>query len=323
MNERESNEFCPNASDHWGQYWAGGALTSLPEDFRANYDGEIRQFWHDIVAAVPAGARVLDVCTGNGAIALLAAEILSERECAGEVLAVDAAAIRPSTIAQRFPEQAERVRSVRFYPETRFEELDLSAASVDLITSQYGMEYCDLAVAADQCVRLLRPGGRLAMLCHAVDSDMLKTMEAEHRDYRRLDQLQLLHHLGEFLDGHSTPATLRRVLSRTRAQIMGDPRLLSRPLNRMVLGMLDQTRAMDDAAIEQARPRYLGFARQLASGRDRLADMLRVNRMMREDPGWTDVFERAGLTKQASGSIRYQGRYDVGHFHVFVKAGEA
>lgn len=323
MNERESNEFCPNASDHWGQYWAGGALTSLPEDFRANYDGEIRQFWHNILAAVPVGARVLDVCTGNGAIALLAAEILSERECADEILAVDAASIRPSTIAQRFPEQAERVRSVRFYPETRFEELDLPAASVDLITSQYGMEYCDLAVASDQCVRLLRPGGRLAMLCHAVSSDMLKTMEAEQRDYRRLDQLQLLHHLGEFLNGQSTPATLRRALSRTRAQIMGDPRLLSRPLNRMVLGMLDQTRAMDDAAIEQARPRYLGLARQLASARDRLADMLRVNRMMREDPAWMDVFARAGLTKQASGSIRYQGRYDVGHFHVFVKAGEA
>lgn len=305
--------------DHWGQYWAGGALTSLPEDFQANYDGEIQSFWNARFDEVPDGGHVLDICTGNGAIALLAAQRLADRVPAVSVFAIDAAAIRPDAMASRHPGQAEWIQSVQFLPETRFEDFSAPVGQFDLITSQYGIEYCDLEAVADNAHLLLKSGGRLAILSHALGSDMLRTMEAEYRDYRRLDQMQVFRRLDEFLQGDLNPAGFRRALSRMRAELIGQRKRLERPLNRMVLGMIEESLPMTDAAMESARPRYEGFARQLSGGRDRLADMLRVHRMMREDPEWTRVFEQAGLERLSSGTVRYQGQHDVGRFHVFQR----
>ena len=47
-------------------------MTSLPQDFAANYDGEVAEFWQAAFAQVPPAGRMIDLCTGNGAIALLA-----------------------------------------------------------------------------------------------------------------------------------------------------------------------------------------------------------------------------------------------------------
>ncbi|HEY9119557.1 MAG TPA: hypothetical protein VIN33_07345, partial [Marinobacter sp.] len=58
--------------DRLRNYWRQGHLTSLPCGFSLNYDGEFLQFWHQQFALLGAGACVLDVCSGNGSIALLA-----------------------------------------------------------------------------------------------------------------------------------------------------------------------------------------------------------------------------------------------------------
>ena len=56
----------------WSDYWAAGNLTSLPSDFAHNYDGEIKAFWFKIFDDLPDKSAILDVCTGNGAVAYLA-----------------------------------------------------------------------------------------------------------------------------------------------------------------------------------------------------------------------------------------------------------
>ncbi len=309
----------PSGSDHWSVYWARGAVTSLPEDFAANYDGEIREFWCAQFDHVPDGGRILDVCTGNGAVALLAAEAIGTRERKPEVLAVDAAAIRPEVVAERFPAQAPFIESIRFIPNTRFEALDLEDASVDLISSQYGIEYCDLERAAHKAARLLRPGGRLAMVCHAVSSDMLRTMEVEHRDYRQLDRLQLLERVQAFLDGELDTERFCRAMERVRAELKGHGRTGHSPLLRYAMNMVETTISMPASAVGQARAHYRDFVLQMTSGRDRLADMLRVNRLVGESERWFEVFERAGLALVDSGRIRYQARHDVGQFVVLRK----
>jgi ubiquinone/menaquinone biosynthesis C-methylase UbiE len=306
-------------SDHWSLYWAGGALTSLPQDFSANYDGEIQQFWARQFATVPAGGRILDVCTGNGAIALLAADATRSLERAPEILAVDAAAINPAGVAERFPERQAAIRAIDFIDRTPFEDLDLEAGSVDLIASQYGIEYCDLDRAAAKVFELLRTGGRMAMVCHSVSSDMLKTMEAEHRDYRQLDRSRLFERVEAFLAGELTAAQFRRALGHVRAELTGDASVKDKPLLNYAMSMLEGTLSMSEAAIDQARPRYRDFVRQLTSGRDRLADMLRVNKMIRADAQWFEVFERAGLQRVDDGHLHYQGRHDVGRFVIMQK----
>ena len=50
-----------------------GELTTL-NFFRDGYTGELARFWHDLVDPLPEAARVLDLATGNGAVALVVRE---------------------------------------------------------------------------------------------------------------------------------------------------------------------------------------------------------------------------------------------------------
>ena len=88
-----------DSSDHWSEYWSRGCLTSLPEDFAANYDGEIAEFWRNAFQSVPAGGSVIDLCTGNGAIALLAAEYATREEQDLSITAVDGATVNSASSA--------------------------------------------------------------------------------------------------------------------------------------------------------------------------------------------------------------------------------
>ena len=77
-------------SDHWSDYWSRGSLTSLPQDFAANYDGEVAEFWQGAFSGLDDTGRMIDLCTGNGAIALLAAEYFASEKPDIEIVAVDA-----------------------------------------------------------------------------------------------------------------------------------------------------------------------------------------------------------------------------------------
>ena len=63
------------SNNHWSEYWKTGVLTSLPSDFKENYDGELYEYWESVLLAQQTPLRVLDVCTGNGAVAILLTEI--------------------------------------------------------------------------------------------------------------------------------------------------------------------------------------------------------------------------------------------------------
>ena len=70
-------------------------MTSLPQDFTANYDGEVAEFWSTAFKEIPEQGSMIDLCTGNGAIALLAAEQVSKSGHLFEITAVDAAVMSP------------------------------------------------------------------------------------------------------------------------------------------------------------------------------------------------------------------------------------
>src|SRR5690554_1543049 len=89
--------------EHWSNYWASGIQTSLPQDFKNNYDGEIYQFWEQVVADIPSGGRILDVCTGNGAVALILAKIAVATGREFKITAVDISQINTKYIKQNNP----------------------------------------------------------------------------------------------------------------------------------------------------------------------------------------------------------------------------
>jgi SAM-dependent methyltransferase len=108
---------------------------------------------------------VLDIATGNGAIAILAVE-------AGEQLQVtgtDLARVEPAAFVSRGRDKLERVR---FLANTPAEDLPLEDGSFDAVTSQYGIEYSDMERSVPEAVRVLAPDGRLRFACHAAEGSV-------------------------------------------------------------------------------------------------------------------------------------------------------
>ena len=303
----------------WSSYWSSGALTSLPEDFRANYDGEIRQFWRDRCASLPDGASVLDVCTGNGAVALLIAEAVSDRGVAARVTAVDLAEIRPELVAKRFPVLAEYVQSIRFVGGRAFEDVAIDDSSQDLIVSQYGIEYCEQEAAAAQCSRLLKSGGELAIITHAPDSDMRATMQAELEQFERLESLGIVAALNDWENGRIDTTELKGLLAGAGQALRAEPALQQSGLYQYALGLCEQAGRLTDAQLAAQKPALISAARQLEDGRSRLAQMLEVNRRLKVPDEWAQAFVRAGLELVESSPLRYRSQHDVGHRFRFVK----
>ena len=65
--------------EQWETYYRGGAIATCPMGPDGDYDLEVRQAWVEFFSTLPEGARILDVGTGNGVVALIAAETASAR----------------------------------------------------------------------------------------------------------------------------------------------------------------------------------------------------------------------------------------------------
>jgi SAM-dependent methyltransferase len=309
MPHKPSHSHPSSAFSHWSRYWSGGALTSLPEDFAVNYEGEIARFWQSVFDALPAGARVVDLCSGNGPIALMAAT----HSRSAEVLAVDAAQISPSVIAQRYPHLRDALGRVRFHGGQAVESLTLEPGSVDLVSSQYGIEYTDWDRIATNIAGWLRPGGRLALVSHVPDSGMVEVMSREEADYARLFAIpawaELRQSMGE--DGGLPPKRLRGLLSTIRRE-MTVPGAADSPLQSSVLAAVQALLAMSENVLTREGPRVADYLTELDSGHQRLQDMLAVNRALLDEPEWFRCFEQAGLTLRSRQSLDHAGRHRCG-----------
>lgn len=309
-----------NASDHWSEYWSQGRLTSLPQDFAANYDGEVEAFWVEAFGKVPGDGHVVDLCTGNGAIALLAAKHFQLKGVSPEITAVDAAAMDPAAVARAFPGQAGLTGSINFLGHTRVEQLGLPDACADLVTSQYGIEYCEWQRAAEQVSRILKPGGRFVMVCHTPTSDMLKYMEREHAEYAQLDELGFFTAVDAYLEGDSDAGDLQEKFSVIGSELQAEFSRSGSALLRSVLGLIHNASGLTAGQLDSHRAALNTYQRQMRAGRDRLADMLRVNRALDENPEWVQVFIQAGLDEVRRGQIRYRGQHNAGQYFEFSRS---
>jgi ubiquinone/menaquinone biosynthesis C-methylase UbiE len=297
---------------HWSDYWSSGALTSLPQDFAFNYDGEVQAFWQKQFEALPQEAAMLDICTGNGPIALLAAGWAEERQRELAITAVDAARIRPEAIGRRQPAVASLLASIRFLGETPVENLPFDDGAFDLVTSQYGLEYCRLDAAAREIARVLRPGGRLAMLTHEASSEVIATMTAEKRDYDALESVRFFRVLRSWVGGQLAEPDLLSRLKRIQPRLQEHFRRTRSPLLGQVMQSIGSLLTMSMADLRDNREAVRGFLGRMEAGRDRLEDMLRVNRRIKDDPDWHRPLAEAGLQCLDSHAMVYRGQHPMG-----------
>ena len=161
-------------AEQWSEYWRKGTITTFHGRFGQNYDGKVRDYWHGILDRLPPSAKIVDLATGNGAVALIAAQHGRRHAKQFEITAVDYAEINPTTRFSKAP-FAEDLRGIRFLSNTSIEATGLPDHACDLAMSQFGIEYADADAAVAEIARLLKPGNAVfAAMLHHADSAIVR-----------------------------------------------------------------------------------------------------------------------------------------------------
>ena len=118
------------------------------------------------LADIPAGARVLDVATGRGAILFPAAERVGEN---GEVIGVD---ISPGMVSETGAEVRRRGLGHVHVQVMDAEALDFPDASFDFVLCGFALQFFPhLERGLAEFRRVLKPGGRLAVSTWGADDE--------------------------------------------------------------------------------------------------------------------------------------------------------
>lgn len=160
---------------HWNDYWRySGALNSFAESgASAGYSGEVASFWQHQLDDCSNEARIVDVGTGNGALAVLIAEYARNKNVNWQVTGTDAAAIEPAKSLQSKPELVAKLSGIQFLGDTPVERLPFAEGSIDLVTSQFAFEYSDMQAGLREVFRVLKPGGKFVVMAHHQGSELV------------------------------------------------------------------------------------------------------------------------------------------------------
>lgn len=160
----------------WTAYWQFESASGQSK--RPELDLIIEPVWLEFTDILADGARILDVATGNGPVALSCAERARACRKRLHIDAVDAAGISPP---RQVPDSDGHLPQVRFQGGIWLEDLPFKEGEFDGVVSQYGFEYADEEQAAAEVSRVLAPGGRLRLVIHARDGAVWKDIDYRNR----------------------------------------------------------------------------------------------------------------------------------------------
>ncbi|MEX2495268.1 MAG: class I SAM-dependent methyltransferase [Woeseia sp.] len=172
-----------DAQWEWSAFWRSDQPRSCRSEAGDDAANALDGRWRRFLRKLDDGARLLDLATGNGILAHLAATESGLRDTGFDVVAVDAANIDPANFVTS---AATLLRKVRFHAETRLEELPFADSEFDAVVSQYGIEYSDTSRSVGEAIRVLRPGGSLCFLVHASDGELAERCSLQLRQAQSL-----------------------------------------------------------------------------------------------------------------------------------------
>jgi ubiquinone/menaquinone biosynthesis C-methylase UbiE len=172
-------------------------ITSFGAMFQNSYDHDIRDFWHQQLDVDC--KNIVDLACGNGALVWIADEI---RNPSGKkrthITGVDIANIKPFKILGK---KAKRYPMIKFIANTSIDDLPFDDGSIDIVISQYGLEYSILDTTIPEIARVLTANGKMCFVMHdeysaiiqkekLVIAECLRVLEQEkiEHDYLALDE---------------------------------------------------------------------------------------------------------------------------------------
>jgi ubiquinone/menaquinone biosynthesis C-methylase UbiE len=160
------------SASEWSRYWEKGSLTTFVGGFNDNYDGEIRDFWINGLGALPADAHIIDLATGNGALAILASEYSLREGKSFAITGIDFAAIDPANCVHVTVSE-EVLKPVRFLSHTPMEDTGLPENTFDCAISQFGFEYSGIGRSIRELDRVLKRRSSIHLMMHHEKSAIL------------------------------------------------------------------------------------------------------------------------------------------------------
>lgn len=307
------------SKQHWSEYWRMGMLTSLPADFLENYDGELATYWKGVVDSLDDNSKVIDLCTGNGAIAILIKERSIEKNKSIHMTAVDASSIQPNLIIQKYPNKKQLIDEIEFISECYVEDVcDVLKGRYDLIVSQYGIEYCETQSAAESVFQLLNNDGQFVFVAHSPDTAMLEYMKVEEQVFQLLEDIKVFESFNDFSTKKSSTNGFKNKL-KAFLDTISQHQLRTQTLLKTWGQNTYQLFHMNNQELKQQRVQVGLFLAQNLHARERAKDMLNVSKKL-ADPHWIEPFKKVGLVLKNDGQIKYQDKHNVGHYYEFHKS---
>lgn len=193
-----------DAAETWSEVWTTPTLTAFSNSFKENYDGSILKFWESQITGNL--DHVVDLACGNGALTWIANDLLNCNESKTKVTGIDYAEIDPFEVLARNPEDYPQVS---FIGNTGIESLPFTDGSVDLVISQYGLEYSNLDQSIPEIIRVLSPSGKMAFIMHDADGELARNAIETAEDFRTVNDIircdELILELGQIHDKSVSP----------------------------------------------------------------------------------------------------------------------
>ncbi len=236
------------------------------------------------------------------------------------LFAVDLAKIDKERIAEIHHEMTSWLNDIEVIDETSIENIATKITQpVNLITSQYGLEYCDTEVIAPQLVALLKPGGRLVFVSHASDTAILVAMKAEKEAFDALQELKVFETMKGYGEGKYKAVYFQKQIQKQIKAL--HQKLIAQPVQLLqifhqALSGLSQLTLQQLITQKQA---VLKFYSEHWMAQMRAADLLYVSEKIANNPTWYQPFETAGLVLEKKESIWFQGKHNAGTAFVFTK----
>ena len=154
----------------WSSYWSEGNITSFPNLFAENYGGDISCFWSETFSVLRKHNRVLDICTGNGAIAILARDYINRRNIGCDIHAIDVAKIQ----SHELQDSDATFNNIKFHSGVAVEKTRFPDNYFDLIVGQFALEYCNIEDGIKELSRIIRKDGVIVLMMHHANSITVK-----------------------------------------------------------------------------------------------------------------------------------------------------
>lgn len=301
---------------HWEDYYRGGALASCPVGPGGGYTQELRDVWVEFFSGLPESARILDIGTGNGAVALIALETAAAVGRHYEIHGTDLALINPARDVQG---GSQLFTGIQFHARVATEQLPFEAASFDAVSGQYALEYTNVDQALREIHRVLKPGGGAQFILHHADSIVAQKARASLlQSALVLEETRVLRKLRRHLEAERRSQSAAR---KTRADLVAALDALRQAAGQtqdplMLNVTIDAVQKLA-AARHQLRPAALGleidrFEGNLRASVRRLQDLIRCGQTEAGMQGISELVLACGFEVQELALQHHAGDTLVG-----------